>query len=113
MKNGITIFLIGLLFYSSCKKTEITNGTPLCIKTEIRNYEVNGTFCSDAHVDEYEFQSERVYFFSPGTCGNDMAAEVFDSKCNSIGFIGGLLGNTQINGEEFSNAKFIKTVWKK
>jgi len=42
-----------------------------------------------------------------------MTSEVADSDCNSLGLLGGIAGNTIINGEEFSNAKFIKTTWEK
>lgn len=112
MKNLITSFLIAVLFFSSCKKLDIADGTPQCIKKEIRSLE-KGASCSDAQVDEFEFQSETVYVFSPGSCGADMAAPVLDSKCNSKGQLGGFAGNTKIDGQEFSTAKFIRTVWKK
>jgi hypothetical protein len=31
-----------------------------------------------------------------------MTSEVFDENCNSIGFLGGITGNTKINGEDLS-----------
>lgn len=112
MKNLITSLLIAVLLFPSCKKLDIADGTPHCIKSKIRSFE-KSAFCADAHVDQYEFQSETVYVFSDGSCGADMAAAVLDSKCNSKGQLGGFVGNTKINGQEFSSAKFIKTVWKK
>jgi hypothetical protein len=112
MKNTIISFLISLLFFASCKKLDIANGTPHCVKRKIRNFEKQAS-CADAHVDQYEFETETVYVFSEGTCGADMSAAVIDSKCNSKGQLGGIVGNTKINGQEFSTAKFIKTVWKK
>jgi len=42
-----------------------------------------------------------------------MTAEVMSSDCVSLGFLGGFIGNTKINGEEFSSATFIKTIWQK
>lgn len=62
-------------------------------------------------MDEYEFQGKRVYTFFQGNCGADMATGVVDDKCKSLGSLGGITGNTKINGEDFSNAKFKKTVW--
>ncbi len=112
MKHIIASFLIAFWVLGSCKKFDIADGTPRCIKQKIRDYEKDAS-CSDAHVDEYEFQSETVYVFSPGSCGADMAAPVYDSKCNNKGQLGGFAGNTMIDGQEFSTAKFIKTVWEK
>jgi hypothetical protein len=40
-----------------------------------------------------------------------MTSEVYDSNCNSLGFLGGIAGNAKINGEEFSNATLVKTIW--
>lgn len=112
MKKIITSFLIAVSVFSSCQKLEIADGTPQCIKNDIKSFEKSAS-CSDAHVDEFEFQSETVYVFSSGTCGADMSARVFDSKCNFKGQLGGIAGNTKIDGQDFSTAKFIKTVWKK
>ena len=112
MKNLILYLLLVLLFFSRCKKLEIEEGAPNCIRSKISAFEKDA-FCSDPRVDEYQFQSEYVFFFIDGSCGADLAATVFDSKCNIIGRLGGIAGNTKINGEEFNAAKFIKTVWKK
>jgi hypothetical protein len=51
--------------------------------------------------------------FDPGTCGADMAAEVIDSECNSLGNLGGIAGNTEINGANFSNAILESTIWER
>ena len=64
-----------------------------------------------ANVKQYEFQAKRVYVFDPGSCGADMTSEVFDENCNSIGFLGGITGNTKINGEDFNSAKYKSTIW--
>ncbi len=112
MKNLILYLLFAVTLFSACKKLEIEEGTPNCIRTKISAFEKDA-FCSDPQVDEYQFQSEFVYVFIDGSCGADLAATVFDSKCNIKGQLGGIAGNTRINGEEFNAAKFIKTVWKK
>lgn len=87
-------------------------GIPTCLEAEIREYNLSAT-CSNAKVDEYTFQGKTVYAFAPGTCGADMTTEVMSSDCATLGHLGGIAGNTKINNEEFSTAKFVKTVWKK
>lgn len=87
-------------------------GIPKCVESEIREYS-SSTACGDAKVDEYTFQGKTVYAFGPGTCGADMTTEVMNADCATLGHLGGIAGNTKINGEEFSTAKFVKTVWKK
>jgi hypothetical protein len=58
------------------------------------------------------FFKKMVYVFDPGTCGADMLAPVYDSECNLIGALSGLMGNILINNIRFDlNAKFQKTIW--
>jgi Domain of unknown function (DUF6970) len=72
----------------------------------------NSLICEHGpNVTEYIFQGQTVFVFDMGYCGADLSSEVVDNNCNSIGFLGGFLGNTRINGEEFSNAKYIATIW--
>ena len=52
-----------------------------------------------------------VYVFDLGTCGADMTSEVLDENCNTLGFLGGIAGNTKINGDDFGNAKYKSTIW--
>lgn len=102
---------IGLVL-ASCTKTDIAKDTPRCIKSEIRDFSKQVP-CDDATVGEFTFQGETVYLFFPGTCGADMASDVISSDCKNLGSLGGISGNTKINGESFSNAQFIRTVWEK
>jgi hypothetical protein len=48
-----------------------------------------------------------------GFCGGDLSAAVLDADCNSLGGLGGYLGNTRINGVEFSIAVYKRTVWER
>ena len=82
------------------------------LKTRFKDFDKSST-CDNANVKEYSFQGSTVYAFDPDTCGADMTTEVVNSDCNCLGYLGGIAGNTKINGEEFSNATFIKTTWKK
>lgn len=52
-----------------------------------------------------------VYVYDPGTCGADQTSEVTNTKCETLGYLGGITGNNKINGEDFSSATFKKTVW--
>ena len=42
-----------------------------------------------------------------------MTSEVIDFECNSLGFLGGISGNTEINAENFENATFESIIWEK
>ena len=108
---GLLLILSVSLFFTACNKG-IAKGTPACVKAKIKDFDKSST-CGSAHVDEFTFQGGTVYAFDPGTCGADMTTEVISSGCSSLGQLGGFAGNTKINGEEFSNATFVKTVWKK
>ena len=107
----LTISLL-LLASGACHKKDITSGNPKCLDAKIAEYSANSS-CSDPSVSEYKFQGKTVYAFEPGTCGADMTTEVIDSGCNTLGFLGGIMGNTKINGEDFSNATLVKMTWMK
>ena len=107
------LLLVFLLFFlCSCKKTETADDVPHAIKKEIKQFESSSS-CRDAKVDEYLFQEERVYAFDAKTCGADMAMAVLDRKGKVLGYVGGVAGNTTINGQSFSNAVFLRTIWQK
>jgi len=62
-------------------------------------------------VDEYLFQNELVYVFDYGFCCCDYSSDVLSSSCDTLGFLGGIIGNYMINGEDFSNANFQRRIW--
>ena len=102
---------------ASCSKNDKQTKTlsytnKQCINSEIIAF-ANGDYActSTAHVDEYLFQKDTVYEFHPGNCGNDMSSRIFTKNCKYLGDLGGFSGNQIINGENFVNAVFIKTVW--
>ena len=105
------ILIVTILAILGCDKPDNEMVIPECVKemiTDFKNYEACD---SGANVNEYIFQEKTVYVFNPGACGMDLASPVINSACTSLGFLGGFIGNTKINGEEFSNAIFIKTIW--
>ena len=111
MRNIAILFVFVALI--SCNRLDIEPGAPPCIETKVVSFSKT-SICSNARVTEYIFQGKNVYVFGPGnTCGADLTSEVVDSECNSLGYLGGISGNTKINGENFSNAIFVVIVWKK
>jgi hypothetical protein len=106
-----TILLLATILIS-CDKLDIEKGTPKCVENKIKDFNKSSN-CNNANVKEYTFQGNAVYTFEPGTCGADMGIEVINSDCHRLGYLGGISGNTKINGEEFSSATFIKTTWSK
>ena len=112
MTKMILVYLVTLSVVSSCTRIEIENGTPKCVKVKIIEFNKTTT-CADSKVDEYIFQNRVIFVFSPGTCGADMQSSVIDSDCILLGDLGGFVGNSDINGESFENAVFVKNIWKK
>ena len=111
--NKIVSGLLALIMaaLSSCQ-LDIEPGTPGCIQAKIKEFSSSDISCETGKVvNKYDFQDMIVYVFEPGSCGNDMTSDVLDSDCNNLGFLGGIAGNSQINGEDFSSATFIEIVW--
>jgi len=106
------ILLAGLLCSCSKKVIKQSNGIPGCINNKIAEGKKGSWGCEKGNsIKQYTFQNKTVYVLEPGNCGNDMAIYVLDANCKDLGFLGGIMGNTKINGEEFSNAVYVKTVW--
>jgi hypothetical protein len=113
MKNLFVAVLGTWLILTACDKNTIERGTPACVNNKIYEFD-NETICTDSvRVEEYIFQSKTVYVFCPGICGADMTSQVIDSECNALGYLGGFIGNTVINGEDFDHALFVKIIWEK
>jgi hypothetical protein len=81
-----------------------------CIHDKIATFSTEA--CpSGATVKSYIFQSNTVYVFDFGPCGADMALPVLNNNCDTLGFLGGISGNTMINNQEFSTAEYVGLVW--
>jgi uncharacterized protein DUF6970 len=98
--------------YLSCEDTGPINNVPKCIGSLI---EEQSPSCGEDYkidVDEYHFQNKIVYVFEYADCCCDAQSPVLDSSCDTIGFLHGFVGNTEINGEDFyDNATFLRRVW--
>lgn len=111
LKPFFGLSLLSLFILNSCskKKEEEKVQMPECIETRIKT--IGDEECNNGYsVKEYIFQGKTVFVFIPGFCGMLQEAHVMDATCNSLGYLGSASG-TKINGEEFSNAVFVRTVW--
>lgn len=110
MKGVCSILIVlAAVAFTSCRKKQCDGSPSHCIQKKVKEFKQDQS-CHDAGVTEYEFQDEKVYVFSPGTCGADMSSMVMDCDCNELGYLGGITGNNTINGESFSNAVFVKNL---
>lgn len=112
-KIGFLYILLIILSVSACKKFDIADGTPECIEQLIKDFNSETDCIVAVDVRKYEFQGGEVYLFNPGDCETDEGNQIYDSDCNSIGFLGGIDDNQIINNEDFSNAILISVIWSK
>ncbi len=106
MKAKLFIAVATLTLLCACHKSKQDR----CVDSKTNKFKKE--CCnSGAKVSEYTFQGNTVYVFDPGICGADMTSEVANNKCETLGHLGGITGNTKINGEDFAKAKFVKTIW--
>jgi len=108
MKNLLIILLV--IAIAACNKDNDDQNIPECIKDRIEKFKKE-VICDESKVNQYLFQDKIVYVFDLTFCCCDYSSEVLNSQCNYLGDLGGFWGNRIINGENFDNAKFIKTVW--
>ena len=109
MRSFFFHFLM-MVFGLGCKKNEVKEEYPDCLNSIIDSHKINAC-SSGASVKEYSFQNNLVFVFDPGICGADMQSIVYNNTCINIGALGGIAGNTTINGADFSMATYVKTIW--
>lgn len=110
MKFNWYIVALSLPLLIACNK-ENENATPECVTEQLAVFD--GTqACEGATVKRYDFQGSDVYLFDPGNCPQADSIEVRSSECQVLGYLGGILNNTFINGVEFSShSEFKALVW--
>lgn len=116
MKRTIYSLLLITAGLTACDDLDIAKDTPACVHTEVEELAKQAPCKTDAHtigasVKEYQFQNQTVYVVSSGNCIADGSAEVISENCQTLGFLGGFVGNTTINGESFTKAEFKRTIW--
>lgn len=108
MKTTLLILVL-LAAVHSCKKGDSVD-MPACMAERIAEFD--NTIALDSVV-KYRFHNKDVYLFDHSQCC-DIGAPIYDSECNVICTMGGFIGNTDCEGENFaSNAVPISTVWRK
>lgn len=111
MKKVIFLSIMYTLLISGCEENNYD--APGCIEDKIREFTKNVICDSGASVSLYTFNGKNTYVFSDGNCGADLGDSVYSEECYSLGFLGGISGNTIIQGVKFYDvAKFIKRIWK-
>ncbi|HBH83791.1 MAG: hypothetical protein A2X05_08145 [Bacteroidetes bacterium GWE2_41_25] len=111
MKKVIVLIIFYTLLFSGCEKNNYD--APGCIKDKIREFTKTVICDSGASVSLYILNGKNVYVFSDGSCGADLGAAVYSEDCYSLGFLGGITGNTIIQGVKFyDKADFVKRIWK-
>jgi hypothetical protein len=112
MKNIIFLSLMMLQLLSACTKKAAQNAIPSCISKDIAEIQKNKN-AKEPIVNQYTFQEKTVYLIDDGMGYVDSQSKVVDSNCNELGYLGGMMGKTKINGEDFFTAAvYVKTIWK-
>ena len=115
VKNWNFLLLLPLIG-SGCKQDSIPNATPTdipeVIKEKVDAFKKQSFFCSDASIVEFRFQNAKVYGFSDGTCTSEPSSGIYDVNGKALCTLGGLSGATTCNGEPFSKATALRTIWK-
>ncbi|MEP6647523.1 MAG: hypothetical protein ABJC12_10590 [Saprospiraceae bacterium] len=111
MKNILMLALISLLFVASCDDSDDDGSVPVCIVQKTVEFSLH-TCPEDVSVKEYNFQKKRVFVFFGENCGDDNNSSVLNEACDTLGYLGGFVGNRKINGVNFDdNAEFVRTIW--
>jgi hypothetical protein len=114
MKKNILLLLtaLSMIGFVACSKLDIDKETPDCIKFKIETFNEEMA-CDSAKVDLYTFLREDVYLFDAGACTPDTTMPVYNFDCVKLGELGGYKNVTKISEKPWSQAVFVKTVWKK
>ena len=107
---GIVLILPAIML-ASCKKIDLPDGTPKCVKKKIKKLRKDD--CPSVEtVYQYSFQGQTVYVFNPKNCGADLTSEVINDNCETVCWLGGNTGSTTCNGVDFyKEASGEKLLW--
>lgn len=110
MKKLFLSAILVLFVLGACKKFKIEPNVPSCIKNTAKE-KTKSTTSAYASILEYGFQNQTVYVFDLDAGTTNARADIYNSNCEIIGYLGGVDGNRTVNGEDFSNAVFKRKVW--
>ena len=111
------IFLVILL--GSCTKSETGSiilcggpSAPSCVFTTLEQFKTSHNLCSTgASVKEFKWDGRAVFVFDEGICIADGQSAVLDANCKVLGYLGGIAGNSKIEGKEWAGAVYVQTIW--
>ncbi|MCC7299328.1 MAG: hypothetical protein IT244_13420 [Bacteroidia bacterium] len=110
MKLPVFLLLSAVFAFSACKKFKIEDDIPPCIEESAKE-KTKSVSSEYATILEYEFQGNIVYVFDLEAGQNNSSADIFNTSCEKIGYLGGVDQNKEVLGEPFTNAKFIRRIW--
>lgn len=113
MRLSLIVTIAFCLFTLGCHEDDLAKDAPKCLIDLVKERFEDCKDCKDASIREYQFQNSLVYVLDDGLNHPDHAVSVYDDQCNYLGILGGIAGFTEINGEEFEHAIFVRTVWQK
>lgn len=99
MKKALLFSLLVSFILLGCNK-ENEASVPTCIQERLQTFDSNEACSNGASVVRHIFQGNPVYLFDPGSCGID-STEVRSEDCGMLGYLGGVLNNSEINGTDF------------
>lgn len=99
MKLTYLCGLLTLIAFSCGKPPQVVEAP--CMTEKIEAFSSSVTCTSGASVIEYEFKGDWVYVFDHGNCIADHTQTVLNYDCDTIGYLGGLAGSTEIDGKNF------------
>ena len=110
MKKALLFsLLIGFVLLGCNKENEAA--VPTCIQDRLQTFDMNEACSDGASVERHMFQGNPVYLFNPGACTVD-SIEVRSDDCALLGYLGGLLNNSDINGVDFYlSSQYDAIVW--
>ena len=111
MFTRLLILMASIAVLSSCEDNAPIKDVSSCINLRIDQFPPMCEEEAETTVDEYYFQNELVYVFDYSTCCCDYSSPVLNASCDTLGYLHGFEGNYTINGEDFSQAEFKRTVW--
>ncbi|MHB1277374.1 MAG: DUF6970 domain-containing protein [Bacteroidia bacterium] len=107
MKRLAYLFLLPLFLFS-CKKVDVPDETPSCVKQKIRRMERDPERYGGLTIERWEQDGVFYYVFPPDRLTSDGMAEMYDEHCNLICYPwGGITGAGSGECPELSHSNVI------
>ena len=108
----LVVLLTGCIKTSEREEKDNCGCTAPCVYLSINEFKNDPNTCSTgASIKEYKWEGKTVHVYDGGICIADGQAIVKDTNCKVLGYLGGIAGNSTIEGKEWSTAVYIRTIW--